>query len=68
MSLSNATKESIDKLLDNATRGKGGVPGIVYAVINKQGDTVYEKAFGVKSLNEPTQKVSFLPLHLIMHH
>jgi hypothetical protein len=64
MGISTATKEAIDKLLNNATREKNSIPGVVYAAINKQGNIIYEGVSGVKSLTEPADKVANIHLRI----
>lgn len=67
VSVSNETKEAIDKVLKAATEEKKGLPGVIYAVINKGGEFIYEGAAGTKSLAEPDSKVRPLNLYLHIH-
>ncbi|KZS87722.1 beta-lactamase transpeptidase-like protein [Sistotremastrum niveocremeum HHB9708] len=58
MSLSSVTKTKIDNILKAATEQKNGIPGIIYAAVDRKGNTIYEGAAGVKSLKNPDEKLT----------
>lgn len=55
--MSNQAKADIDSILQAVTQQENGIPGIVYAAVDRKGNTIYEGAAGVKSLKNPDEKV-----------
>lgn len=60
MALPQATKKAIDRALELATDETNGIPGVLYTVIDKDGNFIYEGAAGVRSLDKPESKASLL--------
>ena len=58
MIISPEGKGAIDNILNTVTSTPNCIPGIIYAAIDKHGSTVYEGAAGVRSVNDPSVKVS----------
>ncbi|KZS95264.1 beta-lactamase/transpeptidase-like protein [Sistotremastrum niveocremeum HHB9708] len=53
MALHDDIRASIDSVLETS-----GLPGLVYAAVNKHGEIVYEGAMGERSANEPDTKMT----------
>lgn len=58
MVLSPTAKQAIDRCLELASTEENGIPGVVYAVMDKNAGLIYAGTAGVKSLKEPDVKVS----------